>query len=171
MNLRTLNSTKKGMLLSFMLISVALFCFYALKMPHNGSSQYIIFFVFIAGLLLGIFQFRQQNQEADFKQLFGEGFKIFVVVAFFMVLYSWIFYKYNTQILEVYLKFNEQLIIKQGNKTKPEIEENTKKLRQIFIPMTLAVITIIYLLLGTLVTAVASGLWGKKQFQQVKTYI
>ena len=162
MNLSTLNSTKKGMLLSLLLICTALICFYALKMPDNGSSQYIIFFVFITGLLLGLYQYRQLNPEAGFKQLFGEGFKIFVVVAFFMVIYSWIFYKYNPQILEDAIKFNEALIIKQGNKTMPEIEENTKKLRQIFTPMMLAFNTIKYLLMGTLVTVVASGFWGKK---------
>jgi type III secretory pathway component EscS len=140
-------------------------------MPDNGSSQYIIFFVFFVGLLLGLFQYRQLNQDAGFKQLFGEGFKIYVVVAFFMVIYSWIFYKYNPQILEEAITFNEQLIIKQGNKTMPEIIDNTKKLRQIFIPMMLAFNTIKYLFMGTLVTVVASGFWGKKQFQQVKTYI
>jgi hypothetical protein len=150
------------MLLSLMLISTALICFYLLKMPDNGSSQYFIFFVFIAGLLLGLYQYRQLNQEAGFKQLFGEGFKIYVVVAFFMVVYSWLFYKYNPQILEEAITFNEQLIIKQGNKTMPEIVDNTKKLRQIFIPMMLAFNTIKYLLMGTLVTVVASGFWGKK---------
>ncbi len=150
------------MLLSLLLISTALICFYLFKMPDNGSSQYIIFFVFISGLLLGLFQFRQVHMEAGFKQLFGEGFKIFVVVAFFMVVYSWIFYKYNPQILEEAITFNEQLIIKQGNKTMPEIEDNTKKLRQIFIPMMLAFNTIKYLLMGTLVTVVASGFWSKK---------
>jgi hypothetical protein len=117
LNLSTINSTKKGMLLSLLLISTALICFYLLKMPDNGSSQYIIFFVFIAGLLLGLFHYRQMNLGAGFKQLFGEGFKIYVVVAFFMVIYSWIFYKYNPQILEEAIKFNEELIIKQGNKT------------------------------------------------------
>jgi hypothetical protein len=131
-------------------------------MPDNGSSQYIIFFVFIVGLLLGLFQYRQLNLGTGFKQLFGEGFKIFVVVAFFMVIYSWIFYKYNPQILEEAIKFNEELIIKAGNKTMPEIQDNTKKLRQIFIPMMLAFNTIKYLLMGTLVTVVASGFWGKK---------
>lgn len=150
------------MLLSLLLISTALICFYVLKMPDNGSSQYIIFFVFISGLLLGLYQYHQFNQDAGFKKLFGEGFKIFVVVAFFMVLYSWIFYKYNPQILEEAITFNEQLIIKQGNKTMPEIEDNTKKLRQIFIPMMLAFNTIKYLLMGTLVTVVASGFWSKK---------
>jgi len=165
LNLITLNSTKKGMLISLLLISTALICFYLLKMPDNGSSQYIVFFVFIAGLLMGLFQYRQMNSEAGFKQLFGEGFKIYVVVAFFMVIYSWIFYKYNPQILEEAIKFNEELIIKQGNKTMPEIEENTQKLRQIFIPMMLAFNTIKYLLMGTLVTVVASGFLGKKQFQ------
>ena len=159
------------MLLSLLLICTSLICFYVLKMPDNGSSQYIIFFVFIVGLLLGLFQYRQLNQDAGFKQLFGEGFKIYVVVAFFMVIYSWIFYKYNPQILEEAITFNEQLIIKQGNKTMPEIIDNTKKLRQIFIPMMLAFNTIKYLFMGTLVTVVASGFWGKKQFQQVKTYI
>ena len=150
------------MLLSLLLICTSLICFYVLKMPDNGSSQYIIFFVFIVGLLLGLFQYRQLNLDAGFKQLFGEGFKIYVVVAFFMVIYSWIFYKYNPQILEEAITFNEQLIIKQGNKTMPEIIDNTKKLRQIFIPMMLAFNTIKYLFMGTLVTVVASGFWGKK---------
>ena len=150
------------MLLSLLLICTSLICFYVLKMPDNGSSQYIIFFVFIVGLLLGLFQYRQLNQDDGFKQLFGEGFKIYVVVAFFMVIYSWIFYKYNPQILEEAITFNEQLIIKQGNKTMPEIMDNTKKIRQIFIPMMLAFNTIKYLLMGTLVTVVASGFWGKK---------
>jgi Na+/melibiose symporter-like transporter len=86
LNLNTLNSTKKGILLSLLLVNTALICFYVLKMPDNGSSQYIIFFVFIAGLLLGLFQYRQLNVEAGFKQLFGEGFKIFVVVAFLLTI-------------------------------------------------------------------------------------
>ena len=158
-----MNATKKGLLIALAIIVVSLLLFYVFHLPENGKSQYVILVTFIIGMLWTMVDFHiKQKITPRFKEYFSEGFKAFIVVTLLMVLYSFIFYKLNPQIMEKGIEENNILIAKQGSRTPAEIIENANKLRTIFIPMMLFITTMKFLILGTLITVVSAGFMSQK---------
>jgi hypothetical protein len=82
-----------------------------------------------------------------------------------MVLYTFVFYRFNPQILENGIIENNILVAKEGNHTAAEIEVNANKLRNIFMPMMLFLTTVKFIFLGALVTAVTAGFFSQKYKQ------
>ena len=162
MIMKPISATKKGLLISVALIASSLITFYLLKMSERGESQYITLSIFIAGIVWVLYTFKQKNPGSSFKAFFSEGFKSFIVVTFIMVLYTFVFYKFNPQILDNAILENNAIIQTDGNRTAMEIAENTKKIRNIFMPMMLSINTIKYLILGSLISVVCGGFFSQK---------
>ena len=162
MIMKPISATKKGVLISVALIASSLITFYLLKMSERGESQYITLSIFIAGMVWVLYTFKQKNPGSSFKSFFNEGFKSFIVVTFIMVLYTFVFYKLNPQILDNAILENNAIIQSDGNRTAMEIAENTKKIRNIFMPMMLSINTIKYLILGSLISVVCGGFFSQK---------
>ena len=162
--MKNLSATYKGVITGVLMIVLSLILFYIFKLPINGKSQYVILLVFIAGVLWSLISYKLIETSAlRFKNYFSEGFKTFIVVALFMAVFTFIFYKLNTQIMENGIQENNLLLLKDGNKTPTEIKENADKLRDIFMPMMLAINTIKYLLLGSLVSVIAAAFLSQKK--------
>lgn len=161
--LKNLNPTKKGLITGLLMVLLALFFFYVLKMPVNQKEQYVLFTVYIAGIAWSLYSYKQTAAEdKKFKSYFSTGFKTFIVVTFLMVLYTFIFFKFNTAYREAGIAENNAMLLQQGNHTPAEIESNANQLRQIFMPVMIGITTFKYLILGALVTAIASGFLSRK---------
>ena len=161
--LKNLNPTKKGLITGLLMVVLALFFFYVLKMPVNQKEQYVLFTVYIAGIAWSLYSYKQTAAEdKKFKSYFSTGFKTFIVVTFLMVLYTFIFFKFNTAYREAGIAENNAMLLQQGNHTPAEIESNANQLRQIFMPVMIGITTFKYLILGALVTAIASGFLSRK---------
>ncbi|MES2431709.1 MAG: DUF4199 domain-containing protein [Bacteroidota bacterium] len=151
-------SLKKGLITGFTMIALSLYFFYGLKWPVNSSGQYIIFTIYTLGIAWGIISFSKNAAPATkFKEYFSAGFKVFIIVTLLMVIYTIVFYKLNPQIIENAIIENNKLALIEGNHTPAEIAANADQFRSIFITMTTAIITIMYLFLGALISAVVSG--------------
>ena len=162
--MKEINATKKGIILAVLLIVLSLLLFYVFKYPENGKSQYAVLGLYIAGILWSLISYKKiAPTDASFKDFFSTGFKTFIVVTFFMVIYTFIFYKFNPQILENAIIENNSLVKKEGNRTTAEIEEIANKLRNIFMPMMLAVTTIKFLILGSLISVIGAGFLSQKK--------
>jgi F0F1-type ATP synthase assembly protein I len=161
--MNNLNATRKGIIISALMIIASLTSFYIFHLPDNGNSQYLTLSVFIAGIIWTLYDFHKKNPDTTFKKYFGEGFKAFIAIALLMVIFAFIFYKLNPQIMEQGIKENNELLRKQGNKTEAEIVSNANQLRSIYIPVMLSLTTIKYLFLGALSTAVIAGLFLQKK--------
>lgn len=152
-----LSATYKGVITGSLMILVSVFAFYSLKLPENGDTQIAVIVIFIAGIIWSLVSFKQRvSQDTTFKDYFSEGFKTFIVVALFMAIFTFIFYRLNPQILENTIKENNILVMQQGDHTPAEIDENANKLRDIFMPMMLATKTIMFLFTGAVVTLIAT---------------
>ena len=161
--MKELSSTRKGIVTVVLMIMLAVVFFYAFKLPVNGKNQFIILLLSIAGVLWSLFSLKLKDAAtAGFKDYFSEGFKTFIVIALFMAVFTFVFYKLNPQILENGIKENNDLVMKEGNHTPAEIKVNADKMRNIFMPMMLAINTMKYLLLGSLVSLVAAGFLSRK---------
>ena len=162
--LKDLNATKKGLITGLLMIVLSLFFFYVLKLPVNQKEQYIIFSVYIAGIIWSLFAYKQTATEGKtFKNYFSTGFKTFIVVTLLMVLYTFIFFKFNTAYRDAGIAENNAMLLKEGNHTPAEIESNANQLKQIFMPVMVGITTFKYLILGALVTAIISGFLSRKQ--------
>jgi hypothetical protein len=161
--LKDLTPTKKGLVTGLVMVALSLFFYYVLKMPVNQKEQYALFSVYIAGIIWSLYEFRQTAADKNFKSFFSTGFKTFIVATLLMVLYTFIFFKFNTDYREAGIAENNALLLQQGNHTPAEIETNANQLRQIFMPVMIGITTFKYLILGALVTAIASGFFSRKQ--------
>jgi hypothetical protein len=162
--LQKINATKKGLVTGFVMAGVLLFFFYALKLPFNGTEQYAVYFVYMAGIIWSLYAFGQSNAEnKTFKEYFSAGFKTFIVVTLLMVVFALIFFSFDTSVRESGIAENNKLLLAEGNHTPAEIESNAAQLRKIFMPMMVGITTFKYLILGALITAVGAGFLSQKK--------
>jgi hypothetical protein len=161
--LKDINATKKGLLTGIIMICLALFFFYVLKLPVNQKEQYVLFSIYIAGIIWSLLSFKQSSSsDKSFKNYFSTGFKTFIVVTLLMVLYTFIFFKFNTAYRDAGIAENNKMLLQEGNHTTAEIESNARQLKQIFMPVMVGITTFKYIILGALVSAVGSGFLNRK---------
>jgi Protein of unknown function (DUF4199) len=161
---KNLNATKKGLITGIVMIGLALLLYYVLKLPLNQKDQYALFTVYIAGIAWSLIAYKQSDAtEKNFKSYFSTGFKTFIVVTLLMVLYTFIFFKFNTTYRDAGIAENNAMLLKEGNHTAAEIESNANQLKQIFMPVMMGIATFKYLILGALVTAIGSGYLSRKK--------
>jgi hypothetical protein len=150
------NVLKKGLIASFLIIASSVFTFYVLNWSEKGNIQYINIGLFLLGIFWTVFDASRKESVVSIKSMFNEGFKYFMLVTLLLTVFTFIFYRLNPQILENVLVENNKLIEAAQNKTPAEIEENTKKIRSIFMPMMLMFTVIRYLLLGSISSLVTA---------------
>lgn len=161
---KELNATKKGLITGIVMVVIELFCVYVLKLPINGKEQYILFVVYILGILWSLFSYKQLALESNtFKDYFSVGFRTFVVATLLMVIFTFIFFTFDTTYRDAGIAVNNELLIKEGNHTPSEIESNANQLKKIFMPVMLGITTFKYLIIGALVTATGAGFLMEKK--------
>lgn len=153
-----------GLLTGGLMVAVSLIMFYQFHFPDTGVIKYVCYSIYTIGITYTLYKFKDNGtEEKEFKNYFSEGFKTFVVVVLIMSLFTFIFYKLNPQILENTLAEINKYNAQDRNKTPGEVLENSNKLRSIFMPMTVATNTIMYLIIGALVTLIGAGLLSQKK--------
>lgn len=163
--MKNISAKNKGIIISFLMMLLS-FIFYHLLQPKNlYLSRYIIISIFIVGLLWTLKDYKKSNNEATFKDLFNEGFKNFIVVTFFMALYSFIFYKIYPLPYEYenFIVNNKALLLKEGNRTAKEINDNAAQWRNYFVPLILSFYNFTFLILGTIISGITSYVFSKKK--------
>lgn len=148
-----LTATYKGLVTGILMVIASVISFYGMHLPVKGNTHYVVLGIFVIGLLWSLVSFKfSSNQTRTIKEYFSEGFKTFIVATLFMVVYTIVFYKLNPQIMETMLAENEILAKNTGNYTEMDIQNNTQKLRNIFMPMTIAITCITHLILGSIIS-------------------
>lgn len=158
--LQSLNATKKGLITGILMIGLTLLFFYGLKYPFNGKEQYLMYGIYAAGILWSLMVPRQ---DKTFKEHFSTGFRTFIVVTLLMVLFTFIFFSFDTSYRESGIAENNKLLLAEGHHTPAEIESNAGQLRKIFMPVMLGTTTFKYLILGALITAAGSGFISQRK--------
>ena len=161
--MKNISARNLGLITGGLMIAATLVMYYLLKMPEAGTSKYVCYGIYSTGILLSLFNYYgKENVEKNTKSFFSEGFKTFVVVVFLMAVFGFIFYKLNPQIFEARLADINAINSKDPNKTAAEVVENSNRLKNIFIPMTVAINTVLYLIIGTLISFIAAAFLANK---------
>ncbi len=146
-----------GLITGGLMVLISLIMFYQFHFPDTGTVKYVCYTIYTISIIISLINFKRANTDKEFKDYFSEGFKTFVVVSLIMALFTWIFYKMNPQIFDNIINDINKINALDPNKTPQEVIENGEKIRNIRIPMTVAINTIIYMVLGALVTAISAG--------------
>jgi phosphatidylserine synthase len=152
-----------GLITGGLMILVSLIMFYQFHLPDTGTVKYICYSIYSLGIIVALVNFKNNNEGKSFKDYFSEGFKTFVVVCLIMALFTWIFYKMNPQIFDTIIAEINKINAQDLNKTPQEVIENGEKIRNIQIPMTVAINTILYMVMGALITLIGAGFLSQKK--------
>ena len=161
--MKNLSPTYKGLITGILMIllSVGIF-FYRGNFENN--LQYITYSIYIAGIVWTLIVFKQSGEEKKtFKSYFTQGFKCFIVVTFLMVAFTWIFLQVNPALKEEMARNYRLELLRSGNKTPQEIDTLVASAKQYFITMLTSMAIFGYLLIGALVTVIASAFLSQQK--------
>jgi hypothetical protein len=154
-----LSATKKGLVTGIAMIAVSLlFALNTQLAGISGIGQYLIYFIYTGGVIWALVVFGKTKKHGNtFKEFFNEGFRCFIVVTLLMVVYTFVFSKMNTAYRDATAGLMKDDLLKQGNLTPAEIENQVSAMKRNFALMMTAPAVFFYLIIGALVTAVASA--------------
>jgi Protein of unknown function (DUF4199) len=162
--MKNISAKNIGLITGGIMVLLSLILFYQFKFSDTGAVKIICYSIFSVGIIVTLFNFKHHGSgEKTFKDYFSEGFKMFVVVVLIMAVFTFVFYKLNPQIFENILAEINKYNAADINKTAIDVEENSNKLRRAFMPMTVATNTIMYLIIGALVTVCGAGFLSQKK--------
>jgi hypothetical protein len=74
-----------------------------------------------------------------------------------MAVFTYIFFSFNTAFRDDKIAENSRLLVLEGNHLPKEIEENTRQLKKLFMPIMISSAMFRYLIIGAIVTAITGG--------------
>lgn len=161
--MRRLKPLHIGLITAALMIAASLFAFYILHLPVESNFQFLVYIIFTAGVLWGLFVYHKSGAEdKKFKDYFSAGFKTFVIVALLMAVFAFVFFSANTGFRDAKIAENTKMIVAQGNHLPKEIEENERQLKKLFMPIMVSSAMFRYLIIGALVTAAGAGFLSRK---------
>ena len=166
MILHNSSSAQKGIITGILMIAVSL-VIYKLKGNFENGLQYIAYFLYVVGIIWALYSFKiKESENKSFKNYFSEGFKCFIVVTLLMVLFTFIFLKLNPSLKEEMAINYKADLVKSKNYTAPEIETMAIKAKEYFVTMLVSMAIFGYLIIGALVTVIASAFFSQKKNTQ-----
>lgn len=161
--MKNLNATSKGLITGVLMILLSL-AIYNYRGNFDNGLQYIVYAVYVGGIIWTLAAYSSSGAETkNFKAFFSQGFKCFIVITLLMVAFTWAFLKLNPG-LEAEMAQNYRAdLVKKGNYTTNEIDTMVSKARQYFVVMLTSVSIFGYLVIGTLITTIASVFFSRSK--------
>ena len=160
--MNTLSATVKGLITGSVMIVLSLLIYMWLKYFDN-AFQYVVYAVYVAGIVWAINGVdRSQEGNRSFKIHFSQGFKCFIVVTLMMVLFTWIFLKINPGFQAEMAENLRKELAGSGDRTQREIDAMVATSKDRFTIMLVSSTVFGYLMIGTLVTAIASVVMNRR---------
>jgi predicted PurR-regulated permease PerM len=161
--MKNISSKYIGLITGGLMVLVSLLMYYQFHYPDTGTVKYVCFSIYTIGIIVSLLNFKNTNAYKDFKDYFSEGFKTFVVVSLIMAIFTFVFYKMNPQIFEKTIEEINKINALDSNKTPQEVIENGNKIRNIQLPMTVTINTLMYMIIGALVSLIGAGFLSQKK--------
>lgn len=156
--MKQIKSTYIGLIAGLVMIAASLIAYYSLKLPIESNFQFVIYLIFTSSITWALYQhFKSETGNKGFKDYFSIGFKTFVVIALLMAIFTYVFFSFNTGFRDDKIAENAKLLLAEGDHLPNEIEENTKQLKKLFMPIMISSAMFRYLIIGALITAVGGG--------------
>ncbi len=163
--MNNLSATTKGLIAGILMVIISI-AIYLVKGNFENNLQYIPYAVYVAAILWALNDFKNSDAEnRSFKEYFSTGFRCFIVIVFIMVLFTFIFTKIDPSLKEqMAVQYRAELAGKE-NYTSAEIDGMVQKAKDYYNIMLTSMAIFGYLVIGSMVTVLAS-LFFVKQKQQ-----
>ncbi len=162
MQLRT-SPAIKGLITAVLMIALALIIAFQ-KNTANPEWQYLLYLVYAAGIIWTLISFsRSGTFSGKFSELFGQGFRCFIVVTLVMVIFTGIFIKTHPEYAEQEAKATREYYQGKADKTASEIEEMAQKAKKQYPVIFISISIFRYLVAGAVFTTAVSGLLTRRK--------
>ncbi|MBP6431021.1 MAG: DUF4199 domain-containing protein [Ferruginibacter sp.] len=158
-----ISAAYKGIITGVLMIATALVAYLILKLPVNQKEQYALYGIFTLGIVWSLVSEKNNANVVSFKDFFGVGFRTFMMATLLMVIFTFIYFKFDTSYRDLGIEENKVLLLKEGNHTADEIDKNAVQLKKIFLPMMVGGAVFKYLILGALVSLVGAGFLSQQK--------
>ena len=153
----------KGITTGVVLVIVSLSLFYS-KLAVESKLHYSIYILYAIGIIWTLISYsRSASFTGKFADLFGQGFKCFIVVAFIMVAFTAIFSMLHPEFAEDSARYYKEDLLKAKNKTPLEIDEIVAKVKKQYTTSLVSLTIFGYLITGTIITAAGSALLMRRK--------
>ena len=150
----------KGVITAILMIAIALAVYYS-DLPADSYIQYLIYIIYALGMIWTLLAYRRSSKfSGKFADLFGQGFRCFIVVMLMMVTFTFVFSKMHPEFAEEAGKAYKEALLKEKikDKTPAEIDEAAESYKNRYTTVLIYGAIFGYLIIGAGVTAAASAL-------------
>ena len=148
----------KGLITGLAMIVFSLVLIYG-KLPADSGFQYVGYALYASGIAWTLLDYSHSPEyNPRFGDIFGQGFRCFIVVILLMVIFTAVYGWMHPEIAEEAAKNYKADLLKQGNKTPGEIETMVTAAKRQFLTSNIMLTIFGSLIMGAIFTAAGAGL-------------
>lgn len=121
--MKRLSPLLKGVITAALMLAVTLYLHYA-KVPETSNLSYVLYSIYGAGIIWTLLSYsKSEGYTGNFKDIFGQGFRCFIIITLIMVVSTAIFNMMHPEFAEEATAYKREQIDKVKGKTLPDIEK------------------------------------------------
>lgn len=153
----------KGIITGASMVITTLIIYYT-KLPAGSMLHYAVYILYAAGIAWTLISYsKSPAYTGKFADLFGQGFRCFIVVVLIIVAFTTIFSMLHPEFAEESAKYYREDLVKEGNKTVTEIDELVAKAKKQYTTAIVSLTIFGYLITGAIITAAGSALLMRRK--------
>lgn len=140
------------------MLGVTILLYYT-NQPANSPLGNIVFAIYAGGIAWTLLAYyRSPEYTGRFGDIFGKGFRCFIVVAVIMVTFIVVFNLLHPEIADQSAELYRQDLIKKGDRSPDAIESMVAGFKKQYTLQLIYPVIFGYLIVGSLITAAGAGL-------------
>jgi hypothetical protein len=148
----------KGIITGVLMVLTTLTLYYS-KLPPASPLHYFVYIVYAAGITWTLLSYKRSDAfSGKFGDLFGQGFRCFIVTILIMVAFTYVFSKMHPEFAEEGAEYYRAELVKEKNKTPAEIDTLVTQAKKQYTTGIIYFTIFGYLIIGTVITAAGSAL-------------
>jgi hypothetical protein len=147
----------KGIITGIAMVIVSLITYYS-NLAVGSKLHYIVYVLYAGGIIWTLISYSRSTSFAGkFGELFGQGFRCFIVVVLIMVAFTAIFSMLHPEFAEEAATYYKEQLVKEGNKMPAEIDKLVTAAKKQYTTGIVYFTIFGYLITGTVITAAGSA--------------
>ena len=148
----------KGVITGIAMLAVTLFLYYS-RQPGGSPLQYLMYIIYAGGILWTLLDFtKSPAYTGKFGELFGQGFRCFIIVTLIMVAFTAVFAAMHPEIKEESAMILREDLVEGKNTLPADIDKQVQDYKDQFVLRYVSVTIFGYLIMGAIFTAAGAGL-------------
>lgn len=153
----------KGIITGVAMVIAALILYYS-KLPADSIWHYLVRALFAVGIVWTLISYSRSSAfRGGFAELFGQGFRCFIVAILIIVAFTAIFSIMHPEFAEEAAQYYREDLIKKGGNTPAEIDDLVAKVKKGYTTSIIYLTVFGYLITGAVICASGSALLMRRK--------